>query len=84
MGRRRWRDYKTETGARPVRDFMDSLTDEESADLTEAMNEVIEEGLVAARHLRGDIFEIRAGARTCRAAVERLEVPVPTEDALSV
>ena len=64
MGRRRWRDYRTETGARPIRDFMEDLTDEESADLTEAMNEVIDQGLVAARHLRGDIFEIRAGGRT--------------------
>ena len=64
MGRRRWRDYRTETGGRPVREFMSDLTDEESADLTGAMNEVIELGLIAARHLRGDIFEIRAGGRT--------------------
>lgn len=58
--RRRWRDYKTATGGRPVRDFLDSLTDDELAEVVAAMREVTAAGLVAAKHLRGDIYEVRA------------------------
>ena len=64
MRRRRWREYQTESGARPIRDVVDTMTDEEAADLAEAMKEVLHEGLCAARHLRGEIFEIRAGGST--------------------
>jgi hypothetical protein len=31
MLRLRWRDYRTRAGARPVNDFVESLTDEEAA-----------------------------------------------------
>jgi phage-related protein len=42
-----------------VKRFIDSLTDEEAADVAAAMKEVREHGTVAARHLRGDIYEVR-------------------------
>ena len=62
--RRRWRDYGTAAGGRPVRDFLDSLTDAELAEVVAAMKEVTAEGLAAAKHLRGDIYEVRADAAT--------------------
>lgn len=60
MARRRWRDYQTARGARPVRDFLRSLSDDDYADVRAAMDDVAEHGLAAARHLRGDIYEVRA------------------------
>ena len=59
MRRRRWREYRTEGGARPVSDFIDSLDDLETAELVAAMKRVARDGMWAARHLRGDIYEIR-------------------------
>lgn len=59
---RRWRDYRTSSGARPVKRFLDNLPDEEVAAIVAAMKEVALEGLIAARHLRGDIYEVRAVA----------------------
>jgi phage-related protein len=56
----RWRDYRTRAGNRPVRDFISALSDEDAAEILAAMAEVKEEGLRAARHLRGEIFEVRA------------------------
>jgi phage-related protein len=61
---RRWRDYRTVTGARPVKAYLDDLTDEEVAAIIAGMKEVAQLGLVASRHLRGDIYEVRADART--------------------
>jgi len=43
-------------------EFVDELTDEEAAAVVAAMNEVAEYGLERARHLRGDINEVRAFA----------------------
>jgi phage-related protein len=60
--KRRWRDYRTRTGARPVKVFIDALTDEEAASVVAAMKEVAQRGRAAARHLRGDIYEVRAQA----------------------
>jgi phage-related protein len=60
--RRRWRDYSTSSGNRPVRDFIRGLSDDDAATIVAAMKEVAEEGLRAARHLRGDIYEVRAHA----------------------
>jgi phage-related protein len=57
---RRWRDYETTTGRRPVKEFIGSLSDEEAAEVVAAMKEVRDEGLPAARKLRGDIWEVRA------------------------
>ncbi len=57
---RRWRDYATRSGRRPVRDFIMSLNDREVADIIAAMKDVARNGLSAARHLEGDIYEVRA------------------------
>jgi phage-related protein len=58
--RRRWRDYRTELGRRPVREFLDSLNDVDAAAVIAALLDVRQRGLVVARHLRGDIYEVRA------------------------
>ena len=47
-----------------MRDFLDSLTDAELAEVVAAMKEVTAEGLAAAKHLRSDIYEVRADAAT--------------------
>jgi phage-related protein len=61
---RRWRDYETQAGNRPVKRFLDGLSDEDAAAVVAAMTEVRDAGLDAARHLTGDIWEVRAdGAR---------------------
>ena len=62
--RRQWRDYRTRAGGRPVKAFLDELTDEEVAAIVAGMKEVADRGLSAARHLRGDIYEVRADAPT--------------------
>lgn len=59
MGKRRWRDYKTAAGRRPVKEFLEALSDEDVTRVTAAMEEVEAEGLRAARHLRNGIYEIR-------------------------
>ncbi|HEV8229355.1 MAG TPA: type II toxin-antitoxin system RelE/ParE family toxin [Candidatus Limnocylindria bacterium] len=58
--RHRWRDYRTTSGARPWKDFIDALPDEDAADVLVAMREVAQKGLSSARHLRGEIYEVRA------------------------
>lgn len=60
--KRRWRFYTTASGASPVRDF---LTDAELPigdrdELLAAMKDVQINGLRVSRHLRGDIYEVRA------------------------
>lgn len=58
--KRRWRDYRTTNGRRPVKDFLDSLSDRDAAEIVAAMKDVQRHGLSVARHLRGDIYEVRA------------------------
>ena len=58
--RRRWRDYRTAAGRRPIKEFIDELSDVDAAAVVAAMREVQELGLPAARHVRGDIYEVRA------------------------
>lgn len=61
----RWRDYRTAAGRRPVKDFLDGLGFDDRAEVAAAMADVRAEGLRLARHLRGDIYEVRAdGPRT--------------------
>jgi hypothetical protein len=55
--RRRWRDYRTAAGHRPVKDFFDELSDADAAAIVAAMQEVQQ---LAAGHSRGDIYEVRA------------------------
>jgi phage-related protein len=58
--KRRWRDYRTAAGRRPVKEFIDGLSDTDAAAVVAAMRDVRDTGLAAARHLRGDIHEVRA------------------------
>jgi phage-related protein len=58
--KRRWRDYRTAAGRRPIKEFIDGLSDVDAASIAAAMKDVREVGLVAARHLRGEIYEVRA------------------------
>lgn len=60
--RRRWRDYITPAGGRPVRHFIRALSTDDRAVILAAMTDVRMNGTRAARHLRGDIFEVRAFA----------------------
>lgn len=55
----RWRDYRTAAGGRPVVEFIDSLDDEEAAAVLASMGDVARTGLSSARHLRGEIYEVR-------------------------
>jgi phage-related protein len=57
---RRWRDYQTESGTRPIRDFLLALPDEDRAMILEEMENVRKYGRSVARHLRKDIYEVRA------------------------
>jgi phage-related protein len=57
--RRRWRDYKTPSGRSPVEGFIDKLSDSDAAAVLAGMEEVRDRGLSAARHLDGDIWEVR-------------------------
>jgi phage-related protein len=56
---RQWRDYRTESGARPIKDFLLALPDEDRAAILEEMEYVRQRGTPAARHLRKDIYEVR-------------------------
>lgn len=62
LSRRRWRDYQTANGNRPVRDFLSGLALDHRAEIVAAIRDVREHGLAAARHLRGEIYEVRADA----------------------
>src|ERR1039458_3523709 len=57
--RRRWRDYKTPAGRRPVEAFIDGLSDDDAAAVFAGMQDVRDQGLRAARHLDGEIWEVR-------------------------
>jgi len=57
--RRQWRFYETAAGNRPVKKFLDDLEAADAAEIVAGMLDVKERGLEAARHLRGDIWEVR-------------------------
>jgi phage-related protein len=57
--RRRWREYTTAGGRSPVEEFIEELSDGDAAAVLAAMQEVRDKGLQAARHLDGDIWEVR-------------------------
>jgi phage-related protein len=61
--RHRWRDYETASGRRPIKDFLAGLDDEDLASIVAAMKEVRQQGLQAARHLDGEIYEVRADGK---------------------
>jgi phage-related protein len=58
--KRQWRDYQTESGARPIKDFLLGLPEGDRAAVLEEMEYVREHGTSVARHLRHDIYEVRA------------------------
>jgi phage-related protein len=58
--KRRWRDYRTAAGRRPIKEFIADLSDTDAAAVVAAMRDVRDVGLAAARHLRGEIYEVRA------------------------
>ena len=58
--RRRWRFYRTAAGARPVEEFLDGLPASDRDEVLAALAVVRRQGLRAARHLRGPLYEVRA------------------------
>lgn len=61
--KRQWRDYQTSTGGRPVKKFIDALSDEEAASVVAALREVRKQGIRAAKHVRGEIYEVIADTK---------------------
>jgi phage-related protein len=61
--KRRWRFYRTPAGRRVIDEFLDALPLFDASEVAAAMKEVRDKGLTAARHLRGDIYEVRADGR---------------------
>jgi phage-related protein len=59
----RWRDYRTASGRRPVKEFLDRMEDEDLASVIAAMKEVRQQSLQAARHLDNEIYEVRADGK---------------------
>jgi phage-related protein len=57
---RRWRVYTARSGRSPVRDFIATLTDVEAADVAAAMSDVRRNGVRAAKHVEGEIYEVKA------------------------
>ena len=57
--RRQWRYYETEAGNKPVKKFIDELSDADAAEVFAGMRDVARLGLSEARHLRDDIYEVR-------------------------
>lgn len=59
--KRRWRDYRTAGGGRPVADYIEGRSLLDRAEIAAAMKDVCAHGVrAAARHLRGPLFELRA------------------------
>lgn len=56
-----------------MREFLDRLPDEDAAEVAAAMADVRQYGLKEARHLRGDLYEVRAEGE--RAAYRVLFAP---------
>ena len=57
---RQWRDYRTSSGRRVVREEIMALSTPERAAVTAAMADIAKNGKKAARHLHGEIYEVRA------------------------
>jgi hypothetical protein len=57
--RRRWRFYRTAAGHEPVADFLNRLDRDDRAAVAAKLRQVVGEGVTAARHLRGEIREVR-------------------------
>lgn len=62
--KRRWRFYRTASGHEPVRAFLLQLSVADQVEIAAAMKDVEVAGLSAARHIRADIYEVRANGAT--------------------
>ena len=62
---RRWRFYTTPAGRSPVREFLAAarLPSGDRDEILAAMKDVQVNGLPVARHLTGDLYEVRADGR---------------------
>ena len=60
MKPRRWRYYSTLAGRSPVRQFIDEVSEAQAVRIFAALRSVASDGMEEARHLRGDIYEVRA------------------------
>jgi phage-related protein len=58
--KRRWRDYRTRAGRRPLKEFLDKLSDEDAAEVVAAMGDVEKRGVTAAKHVEGELYEVKA------------------------
>lgn len=63
--RRQWRIYRSVAGREPVREFLDQLSDEDSAAVAAAMKEVRNAGRghTDVNQLRGDIWQIEVDGK---------------------
>ena len=59
MSKRRWRHYRTRSGACPTLDFIRAQPSRVVAEIIAEMKRIEREGLSIARKLRGDIWEVR-------------------------
>jgi len=62
--KRRWRFYRTAGGNEPVKSFLDQLTLDDRNEVLAAMKDIAADGIMRARHLRDDIYEVRANGVT--------------------
>ena len=60
--KRRWRDYRTSSGRRPIKRFIVALPTGDQAAIAAAMKDIQIHGNVSAHHLWGDIYEVGACA----------------------
>ncbi len=58
--KRRWRDYRTASGRRPVKEFLDGLSDRDAAEVVAVMDEVVKRGIRTAKHVENDLYQIVA------------------------
>ncbi len=58
-----WRDYETAAGRRPVKEFISRIPIEDRVEIAAAMKDVRDNGVAAARHLRAEIYEVRASGK---------------------
>jgi hypothetical protein len=58
--KRRWRHYETASGRRPTLEFIRGLSDLDKAAVLAALAHVRDRGVSAARHLEGNVYEVRA------------------------
>jgi phage-related protein len=61
----RWRSYRTASGAEPVSRFLSKLRREDRHTILDSLETLRRRGLSDARHLRGDIYEVRVIRKRC-------------------